>query len=111
MPLKSLCMVYRIDVYGIGHAMLESFLARYLGCFLKDFTSEQISAHLLKGSVTLRDVELDLLALQELLVDQIPNALELQQVSCSFISLKVPWKRLRRRPVVLDCLHAFTSFT
>lgn len=60
--------------------MLESLLARYLGRFLKDFTAEQISAHLLKGCVKLKEVELDLVALQELLVDLLPHALELQRV-------------------------------
>ncbi|CAK8991702.1 UHRF1-binding protein 1-like (Syntaxin-6 Habc-interacting protein of 164 kDa) [Durusdinium trenchii] len=82
--------------------MLETLLARYLQKFLKGFTPEHISAHLLKGSVKLKEVELDLIAVHELLVDVLPCALELQKVRCSFISLKVPWKRLRRQPVLLE---------
>eukprot|EP00439_Symbiodinium_sp_Y106_P023001 s4165_g2.t2 len=83
-------------------AMLETFLARYLGRFLKGFSPEQISARLLSGSVRLKEIELDLDAIHELLVAQLPATLELRRVRCEAIYLKVPWKRLRRKPVFLE---------
>ncbi|CAE6971099.1 UHRF1BP1, partial [Symbiodinium natans] len=83
-------------------AMLETLLARYLGRFLKGFSPEQISARLLSGSVRLKEIELNLEAIHELLVAQLPATLELRRVRCEAIYLKVPWKRLRRKPVFVE---------
>ncbi|CAJ1338160.1 unnamed protein product [Effrenium voratum] len=85
-----------------AEAMLETLLARYLGKFLKGFTPEHISAHLLKGSVRLKEVDLDLAALTELLAEHLPCALQLRAVRCRAVALKVPWKRLRHKPVVVE---------
>ncbi|CAE8650732.1 unnamed protein product, partial [Polarella glacialis] len=82
--------------------MLTRYLTQKLGRFVKDLGPEQISGKLLAGEVKLKDVELDLAALDELLLEALPCALELRHVRCKKVSIKMPWNRLRKQPVVVE---------
>ncbi|CAK0869406.1 unnamed protein product, partial [Prorocentrum cordatum] len=83
--------------------MLKGLLARWLKQYVKGLSSDQVhTSRLASGKLTLDDVELDLGAVADLLVGALPYTLELRRVYCRRVSLKVPWKSLRRSSVCVD---------
>lgn len=82
--------------------MLKFFIVQRLSRYIKGFSHDQVSARLLAGELKLKDVEVELDEVADLLVGLLPYTLQLRHVRCRSVSAKVPWKALRRLPICVE---------
>lgn len=74
-------------------------LVQYLGKYIRNLKSDQISSRLLDGEFELRDVELEVAPINELLVGVLPYTLELHAGVVDHVHVWLPWNALRTKPV------------
>jgi len=79
--------------------VVNRLVGHVLKVFVKNYTDKNLRVDLVEGDVVLRGVELDELVLAALL--QLPPNLELRRVSCGFLHVHVPWRKLRSESVQL----------
>ena len=82
--------------------LVSSLLSRYLGKWIKDLNSEQLSLGIWEGNVELRQLEIKGDALNGL---NLPICVKRGVVGC--IHFELPWKNLSSKPVkvVLEDLY------
>ncbi|CAE8625349.1 unnamed protein product, partial [Polarella glacialis] len=73
---------------------------QYLSKYVRGLNADQVSSRLLAGELELRDAELEVAPLNELLaLGHAPFIIEILAASCDVVKVQAPWSSLRSRPV------------
>ncbi|GAM19549.1 hypothetical protein SAMD00019534_027240 [Acytostelium subglobosum LB1] len=86
-------------------SIVTDIIAKYIGEYIKNLSSEQLKVNIFSGNVILRNLEIKGEALQSF---KLP--LHVQKGIIGTLELKIPWTNLKSMPVILEidsiCLYA-----
>eukprot|EP01133_Synstelium_polycarpum_P012285 gene12285-14399_t len=86
-------------------SIVADIIAKYIGEYIKNLSSEQLKVNIFSGNVVLRNLEIKGEALQSF---KLP--LHVQKGIIGTLELKIPWTNLKSMPVILEidsiCLYA-----
>eukprot|EP00929_Paragymnodinium_shiwhaense_P074328 TRINITY_DN38025_c0_g1_i2.p1 TRINITY_DN38025_c0_g1~~TRINITY_DN38025_c0_g1_i2.p1 ORF type:complete len:1491 (-),score=438.68 TRINITY_DN38025_c0_g1_i2:649-5121(-) len=79
--------------------MYKRTVVQYLGKYIKGLNTDQVSSSLLTGDFELRDAELEVDTVNNLLAGLLPYTLKVNAAVCDLVRVQVPWSALRSKPV------------
>jgi len=81
-------------------SIVTKVLGSYLKRFIKNFNKEMLTLQVMKGTVQIKDFELQGDVLQELM--SIPTNLEIVSAKCTELNIKIPFMNLKHEPITFS---------
>lgn len=80
-------------------SIIKKQILKHLSKFTKNLSADKINVSTLRGEGELSNLELDCVALQNLM--NLPTWLEFKCANCNKVSVKIPWTKLKTTPICI----------